>query len=102
MTNNTSILKDLVNKKLHVTREFDAPIKNVWQCWTDKDLLDKWWAPKPWKAETKTMDFKEAGQWVYAMKGPDGSKHWARSDFEKINPQQSYTCTSNFCNEEGV
>ena len=42
MTNNTLITKDLANKKLHVTREFGAPVEKVWKAWTESELLDKW------------------------------------------------------------
>ena len=65
----TTISKDAANKKLIVVREFDAPLEEVWKAWTEKDLLDQWWAPKPWKAKTKTMDFREGGIWLYSMVG---------------------------------
>ncbi len=60
----TTISKDAANKKLIVVREFDAPLEEVWKAWTDSNILDKWWAPKPWKAKTKTMDFREGGLWL--------------------------------------
>ncbi len=50
MKNETIISKDLANKKLHITRHFTAPIEKVWKAWTESELLDKWWAPRPWKA----------------------------------------------------
>ena len=37
--------KDLDNKKIYVTREFDAPVEKVWRAWTEPGLLDQWWAP---------------------------------------------------------
>lgn len=69
----TTIAKDAANKKLIVVREFDAPLAEVWKAWTDSSILDQWWAPKPWKAKTKTMDFREGGTWLYSMVGPDGN-----------------------------
>jgi uncharacterized protein YndB with AHSA1/START domain len=47
MTNNFVFEKDLSAKKIHVIREFNAPIEKVWKAWTDPDLLEKWWGPKP-------------------------------------------------------
>ena len=86
MANNPlEIVKDVTNKKITVTRSFDATQEQVWQAWTEQEYLDQWWAPNPWKAETKSIEFKEGGRWLYAMVGPDNSRHWARVDFLKID-----------------
>jgi uncharacterized protein YndB with AHSA1/START domain len=39
--------KDLDNKKMTITRGFNAPVADVWRAWTKSELLDQWWAPKP-------------------------------------------------------
>ncbi|MCC8424636.1 SRPBCC domain-containing protein [Mucilaginibacter sp. UR6-11] len=101
MTNKTEILKDLANKKLNVIRAFNAPVEKVWKAWTDASILDKWWAPRPWRAETKTMDFREGGLWLYCMAGPNGEKAWCRVNFTSITPGQSFAAISNFCDEDG-
>ena len=67
MTNNFVFEKDLAAKKIHVVREFNAPIEKVWKAWTDPDILQKWWGPKPWVAVTKSMDFTVGGAWLYSM-----------------------------------
>ncbi len=102
MSNNqTTISKDAANKKLIVVREFDAPLEEVWKAWTDSNMLDKWWAPKPWKAKTKTMDFREGGLWLYSMVGPDGTESYCRVDFKTIVQNKSYTGDGAFCDENG-
>ena len=97
----TTITKDVANNKMLVTREFAGAVKDVWNAWTDAKLLDQWWAPKPWKAETKSMDFREGGRWVYAMVGPEGEKHWALAEYHKIVPQKSYEGLDAFADEAG-
>lgn len=92
---------DKESKKIFVKREFAASLAKVWAAWTEKELLDQWWAPKPWKAETKSMDFKEGGSWLYAMVGPDGTKHWSCADFKSITPFLSFTGEDAFCDENG-
>lgn len=78
---NSNLLFDFtVNKEnntIHIRREFDAGPELVWQAWTTAELLDQWWGPEPWKAETRTMDFREGGTWLYAMVGPEGERHWS-------------------------
>lgn len=92
---------DKVNKKINVEREFAASVNKVWAAWTQSELLDQWWAPKPWKAETKSMDFKVGGRWLYAMVGPDGTKHWSCADFKSIDAHQNYSLIDGFCDENG-
>ena len=89
------------SQKLLVTREFDAPIEAVWKAWTDKNLLDAWWAPRPWKTETKSMDFREGGSWLYCMVGPEGERHWCRVDYNRIKEGKGFSGRDFFCDEEG-
>lgn len=92
---------DRKNKKISLKREFVAPLSKVWAAWTESKLLDQWWAPKPWQAQTKYMDFRVGGYWVYAMVGPDGTKEWARADFNSIYPLKSFSAQYAFCDENG-
>ena len=100
-THKTEVVKDLANKTLFITREFEATLDKVWKAWTDSSLLDKWWAPKPWKAETKSMSFKNGGYWLYCMVGPDGSRHWARADYSFITLEKQFSFVDCFCDENG-
>ena len=100
-TKETIFSKDLANKKLRVVREFDAPLEQVWKAWTESKLLDQWWAPKPWKAITKSMDFREGGLWLYYMQGPDGERHYCRADYKTIIPNKSFIGVDSFCDENG-
>lgn len=92
---------DKENKRITVERSFEAPVDLVWSAWTEADLLDQWWAPKPWRAETKSMDFSEGGRWLYAMVGPQGEKHWAYFIYESISPRQRFAGRDGFCDEAG-
>lgn len=95
------IVKDPANKKITITRNFDAAPQQVWKAWTQSELLDQWWAPKPWRTETKTMDFREGGHWLYAMVGPNEEKHWARVDYLTIDAPRAFTAMDSFCDEQG-
>ena len=100
-TKETIYKKDAANKKMAVIREFDAPVEKVWRAWTEPELLDQWWAPKPWKAVTQSMDFREGGTWFYYMQGPDDSRHYCRVDYQTIAPKKSFTGLDAFCDEKG-
>lgn len=93
---------DKENLAVKVERYFDAPQDLVWSAWTEAEILDQWWGPKPYHVETKSMDFSEGGKWLYAMVSPEGGKHWASRIFSKIAPRKSFTFRSLFCDENGI
>jgi uncharacterized protein YndB with AHSA1/START domain len=97
----TMIEKDLKNKKVSIKREFNAPLDIVWKAWTESKLLDQWWAPRPWVAKTKSMDFREGGSWLYAMSGPDGPTIWSIVEFTSIKKNSRFEATSSFSDESG-
>ena len=90
------------NKTITVKREFAAELPLVWDAYTKSEILDQWWAPKPWKARTKTMDFREGGYWHYAMVGPEGEEHWALANYKTIDPKKRFTALDGFADAEGV
>lgn len=92
---------DKETNTVNVKREFNASLPQVWSAWTEAQILDLWWAPAPWKSETKSMEFKEGGRRLYAMVGPEGEKHWAIADFTSINPKTNFKYLDAFSDSEG-
>jgi hypothetical protein len=56
----THFAVDRDNRKINVEREFSAPLPLVWAAWTESELLDQWWAPKPWQAKPNGWIFRRA------------------------------------------
>ncbi|MGV8096900.1 MAG: SRPBCC domain-containing protein [Mangrovibacterium sp.] len=92
---------DKENSTVKVKREFSASKAIVWSAWTESEILDQWWAPKPWKSKTKEMNFTEGGYWLYAMVGPEGEEAWARADYQSITPQEDFKFKDAFCDRNG-
>lgn len=93
---------DRENLAVTVKRSFEAPVDLVWAAWTEADLLAQWWAPRPWKAVTKDMDFREGGRWLYAMTSPEGERNWVLETFGNIVPLESFSIHNTFCDEHGI
>ena len=89
------------NKTITVKREFAAELPLVWDAFTKSEILDQWWAPKPWKARTKSMDFREGGHWHYAMVGPEGEEHWALVNYKTIQAREKFTGLDAFADAQG-
>lgn len=99
--NKTTFTENLDKKQLIVSREFNGPLELVWRTWTEAELLDRWFAPKPYKSVTKTMDFKEGGHRLYCMQGPNGEEHWGIMNFKKIVVHDFFEAEDAFCDSEG-
>ena len=87
----------MVNKEkntVNVEREFAANLELVWEAWTNPEILDKWWAPKPYQTRTKSMDFREGGMWLYEMYNTESQNqeecHWCKNDYMKIIHQSMF------------
>jgi len=103
--NNSLKFDFTVNKEnniVNVKRTFNADLELVWEAWTNPEILDQWWAPKPYINKTKSMDFREGGMWLYCMISPQDEIHWCKADYLKIEHQKSYSYTDNFCDENGT
>ena len=93
---------DKENRQILVKREFAASKPLVWEAWTNPEILDLWWAPKPFQTKTKSMDFKVGGMWLYCMVGPENMTHWCRADYLSIEPLESYSGLDAFCDEDAI
>ena len=96
---------DKENNTVNVSREFAANLELVWEAWTNPEILDQWWAPKPYQTRTKSMDFREGGMWLYEMYNTESKDqqecHWCKNDYHKIVNQSMFSGLDAFCDENG-
>src|ERR1041384_1116844 len=90
---------DKPSKTVFVNKEFDAEQSLVWDAFTKQELLDQWWAPKPWMSRTKKMDFKVGGERLYAMVSPEGQEHWAMHRYTSISPKTNFKMLNAFADK---
>jgi uncharacterized protein YndB with AHSA1/START domain len=82
-----------------ITREFDAELSLVWDAFTKPEILDQWWAPKPYASKTKVMNFEVGGRRFYAMISPEGQKHWSLQKYTSISPKTNFKMINAFADE---
>jgi uncharacterized protein YndB with AHSA1/START domain len=95
---------DKATATIHITREFAADLDVVWDAFTKAEILDQWMGPKPWRVQTKVMDFREGGRWLYAMVSPENvnpSGRYSLAEFVEIQPKSSFTTRNSFADENG-
>ena len=91
---------DKTTKTVFVNKEFDADLSLVWDAFTKQEILDQWWAPKPWESKTKIMDFKVGGRRFYAMVSPEGQEHWSIQKYTSISPKTNFKYLNAFADKD--
>jgi uncharacterized protein YndB with AHSA1/START domain len=87
---NMDFIVDKETKTISINKEFAAGLSLVWDAYTKPELLDLWWAPKPFTSRTKYMDFKVGGRRFYAMVSPAGDERWAVQKYSSITPKTNF------------
>lgn len=87
-------------KTVFITREFAADHSLVWDAFTKQEILDLWWAPKPWASKTKFMNFEVGGRRFYAMVSPEGQEHWSIQKYTSISPKTNFKIWNAFADKD--
>ena len=91
---------DKTKKTVFINREFAAGLSLVWDAFTKQEILDQWWAPKPWTAKTKFMNFEVGGRRFYAMVSPEGEEHWSIQKFTSVSPKTNFKFLNAFADKD--
>ena len=91
---------DKAAKTVYITAEFNATRDLVWDVYTKPELLDQWWAPKPFASRTKVMEFREGGRRFYAMVSPEGQERWVVQKYTSITPKTNFKLFNAFADED--
>lgn len=62
------------DRELVLARILDAPRDKVYRCWTDPELMLKWFTPAPWQTVHAEMDLRPGGKSLVVMKSPEGQE----------------------------
>jgi len=60
--------------ELVLERILNAPREKVYRCWTEPELVKKWFAPKPWTTPKVEMDVRAGGASNVTMCSPEGQE----------------------------
>ncbi len=63
------------SNEIRITRIYDAPVKTVWDAWTDPAQVAQWWGPRGFTLTTHSKELRPGGIWHYTMHGPDGTDY---------------------------
>jgi len=84
------------NRTLSLKRTLSAPLKLVWEAWTQSEHIVNWWGPKGMETKVNKHDFKVGGEWNYSMVMPDGNEFIAEGTYTEIVEFQKICSLANF------
>lgn len=62
-------------REIVIHRVIDAPREVVFEAFTEVRHLSRWWGPEGFITTTRSFEFRVGGEWVFVMRGPDGTDY---------------------------
>ena len=97
----TSVDTDYDNLTITLIADFDAPIEQVWDLWSDPRKLERWWSPPAYPATFETHDLTPGGEATYFMTGPEGAM-WGAWRVRAVDPPTSLEFINAFADTDGT
>lgn len=87
---------------LTLTRQFDASVDRVWDCWTEARRLERWFGPNDVDVDLAHFDLREGGDYRIVLRGRESGKLFPmRGVFEVIDPKTRLVFTHGWEDESG-
>lgn len=98
------VLQKLMSeKKLFLTRVFEAAPRNLFNAWTQEELLQNWWGPHGFTNPVCKVDAKPGGSLLIHMQSPDGMIFPMHGYIQKLEiPKLLVFTTSAFEDDNGI
>lgn len=89
-------IKAADDRELVITRLIDAPRELVYRCWTDAELMKKWFAPSPWTTPEAKLDVRAGGANRTVMRSPEGEDYPNLGVYLEVVPNEKLVFTDAF------
>lgn len=89
-------MNDLNNRTLTIEKEFNAPLKMVWEAWSQPEHIGKWWGPKGMETKVIEHEFKVGGHWKYVMQMPNGGEFITEGIYSQIVEHEKIVSSADF------
>jgi uncharacterized protein YndB with AHSA1/START domain len=83
-------------RELVLARIIDAPRAAVWRCWSEPDLVCRWFTPAPWTTVSADFDLRPGGSSLVVMRSPEGEDHPNPGVFLAVEPGRRLVFTDAF------
>lgn len=91
-------MSDISERELVLMRTLDAPRSVIWRCWTEPELLGRWFCPQPWRLSDVALDVRPGGVNAFVMHGPDGEVMPQRGVYLEVVENEKLVITDAYVN----
>ncbi|MFN0118195.1 MAG: SRPBCC family protein [Elusimicrobiota bacterium] len=74
------------SNEIKLIRFYEAPVKAVWDAWTEPEQVAKWWGPRGFTLTSHSKDITTGGHWHYTMHGPNGADYVNKTKYLEVVP----------------
>ncbi len=89
-------LETAADRTLTIERTLNAPLKLVWEAWSQPEHLANWWGPKGMTIEIVEFEFKVGGKWKFKMPMPNGQEFISEGTYKEIDPMEKIVTSADF------
>jgi len=82
--------------ELVLERIINAPREKVYRCWSEPELMKKWFAPKPWTTASVNSDVRSGGASMITMRSPEGQEFPNAGIYLEVVPNERLVFTDAF------
>lgn len=84
-----------------IAHTFNAPVNDVWQAWTDPEMVRRWWGSHPKGVVTSVaLDVRRGGRFEISFQDPSGEQHTSYGEYLRVEAITELDFTWSWRNEQ--
>lgn len=91
---------EILDRRVVVTRAFDASPEAVWRALVEPELFVRWWCAGG--GEIEGMDVRPGGEWRLRLTGADGERHLFWGEYVTVEPPTRLVMTQGFDDHQPI
>ena len=87
------------------TRQFKAPVAEVWRAWSEPSYVSQWWGPDGFTSPSAELDFRVGGTSLVCMRAPadyGGQDFYNTWTYRRIEPVALIEFDNGFADANGA
>jgi uncharacterized protein YndB with AHSA1/START domain len=89
------------NNYLHITHLFDASVEQVFEAWTNPEILKNWYAPEGCTIDFKSIDVSVGGEFHSVIHDPVHGDCWIKGVYQEVVFREKLVFLMVLSNEQG-